>query len=281
MNTTQKVILGTLVLFVAVVWLSILQTPDNNVHIVACDVGQGDGILIYKGQTQIIIDGGPNNKIQQCLSKYMPFWDRKIEIVILTHPQSDHFFGLTEVFNRYYIEHYFSLSLEADGEEYKKLTEAIEAENTNIHTQKIGTTLRSSGITLDYLWPPAETVEAKSFGDDPNLYSAVFYLHYGYFDALFTGDTVPEVSDEILGLGQIRDIEYLKVPHHGSRNGLAQELLDALTPEIAVISSGGRYGHPHQEILDMLSAKNVKTLRTDQLGDIEVITDGKKWWYNQ
>lgn len=70
------------------------------------------------------------------------------------------------------------------------------------------------------------------------------------------------------------------MPHHGSKNGLTKKLLDAVTPEVAVISVGknNRYGHPHEEVLNLLSEKEVKILRTDQKGNIEVVANGSTWW---
>jgi beta-lactamase superfamily II metal-dependent hydrolase len=90
-----------LILAVVLVWSAAFVVPDQKLHIVACDVGQGDGILLYLGQAQILVDGGPNGSIVGCLERHMPFWDRRIELVVLTHPQSDHYGGLINVFENY------------------------------------------------------------------------------------------------------------------------------------------------------------------------------------
>src|SRR3989304_10490138 len=101
MNTKYrwKYILGFLSLVVVSVWVA-ATSNDQKFHVVTCDVGQGDASLVYLGSTQILIDGGPNSKVLNCLSKYMPYWDRQIEGVILTHPEKDHYTGLIEVFRR-------------------------------------------------------------------------------------------------------------------------------------------------------------------------------------
>jgi beta-lactamase superfamily II metal-dependent hydrolase len=115
---------------------------------------------------------------------------------------------------------------------------------------------------------------------DLNDLSVVFTLKYGEFDALLTGDIGPKVIDEIVASGRVGDVEYLKVPHHGSKNGLTQELLNAVTPEIAVISAGekNRYGHPHREVVEMLRQAGIDVYRSDEEGDVEVVSDGESFW---
>ena len=100
------------------------------------------------------------------------------------------------------------------------------------------------------------------------------------FSALFTGDITPEVAENIVRMRLIEEVNYIKVPHHGSKNGLAKNLLFTASPDVAVIFVGGTnsYGHPHKEILDMLKDKNVFIKRTDIEGDVEIITDGGTWW---
>lgn len=274
MNKHWKYGLLVLVLITVTVWSAVLVKSDTSLHIVACDVGQGDGLLIFKDQTQILVDGGPGDKIQDCLQKYMPFWDRRIEMVILTNPDRDHYFGLIEVVKRYNVDLFVANAIEKEGEEYKALTDEVIARHIPISNPLTGTRMKLGDIMLDYIWP------IKISDRSVNELSLVFNLKYGEFDALFTGDIVPQSLDEVIQTGKISDTELLKVPHHGSKNGLTKELLEISTPELAVISNGdkNRYGHPHKEIIDMLSAASVRTLRTDQDGNIEVVTDGKKWW---
>ncbi len=115
--------------------------------------------------------------------------------------------------------------------------------------------------------------------EDLNGFSIVQRISYGDFDALFTGDIGPPVAEMVAGSDGV-GVEILKVPHHGSKNGLTQGLLDAARPKLAVISVGkkNRYGHPHKETIQLLSNAAIKLLRTDLDGEIEVVTDGKRWW---
>lgn len=128
---------------------------------------------------------------------------------------------------------------------------------------------------LDILHP-----REKENNSDLNEYSIVSLIKFGDFKAVLTGDIAQEISDEIAGKWQMGSVDYIKVPHHGSRSGLTENLLKALTPKVAVISVGknNSYGHPHKEIIEMLEKYKVKILRTDEMGDIEVITDGEKIW---
>ena len=95
-------------------WLSVFTYPERKLHLVFCDVGQGDAILASYGQVQVLIDGGPGNKVLSCLSNNMPFWDRKIEMVILTHADNDHLAGLIPVIQRYSVDQFVSNGLVVD-----------------------------------------------------------------------------------------------------------------------------------------------------------------------
>ncbi len=104
----MKYLSFSLILVLSVVWLAVITFPDNNLHIIACDVGQGDAMLLTYKNFQVLIDGGPNSKVLPCLSGHMPFWDRQIEVVILTHPEADHFIGLIDVFKNYKIKYFLA-----------------------------------------------------------------------------------------------------------------------------------------------------------------------------
>lgn len=298
MSKKWTLVLSGLVLVVSLIAISVLVLPDDKLHLIFCDVGQGDAILAVSGTNQILVDGGPDNSVLSCLSKYIPFWDRKIEVVVLTHPQSDHMTGLVEVLRRYEVEVFASTSLDSGSPTFKVLKDLVGSSGVRVVTLATGLKLVSGLMLLDVVFPNREflagellekegpqrpaagALGAFTSNKDPNEFSVVSNLSFGKFDLLLTGDTIPAVSDEILSTGKIREVEVLKVPHHGSKNGLTIGLLEATSPNVAVISVGknNRYGHPHQEVLQMLLDKGVKILRTDQEGNIEIITDGESWW---
>lgn len=277
-----KYILGVVSLATVATWLAVWQFGNNNLHLIACDVGQGDAILALKGSLQILTDGGPNNKVVDCLSRHMPFWDRTIELVILTHPQLDHYGGLAEVFGRYEVENFLYNPIYVSASGYEVLKKAVGGSGASLLNPKKGMVMRFDLIQIDILHPHTNdlVVGVNPPTGDLNDFSIVYKLSLGDFDALLTGDINAKQLDLSNLSESISDLEYIKVPHHGSKNGLNKELLDVVSPKVAVISSGrnNSYGHPHEEVLKLLREKGTKILRTDEIGDVEVITDGGKWW---
>ena len=293
METKWKYSYAFLVLFAMVVWLAVYYYPKDNLRLIACDVGQGDAILAIYGKTQFLIDGGPSDKVLDCLSSYMPFWDRNIEVVILTHPDKDHFSGLIEVFKRYEVNYFVANSLEPGSQGYQLLKKVVGGSDAVVIPPKEGMVIGNSMMHLEIIFPTdkfqkenltydtnannSKVLGTSTTSMSANNFSIVTRLESGEFRALLTGDIVPSMTDEVINTGKVGKVDYIKVPHHGSKNGLTEDLLKEAKPEIAVISVGkNQWGHPHKEILEMLNKYSVKTLRTDQMGDIKVeINNGK------
>lgn len=292
MDMRWKYFLSLLVLIAVTAWLAVLVYPEPKLHLIACDVGQGDAILAIYGTTQVLVDGGPNNQVLDCLADNLPFWDREIEVVVLTHPQTDHFKGLIEVFRRYDVGVFIATPLDSSTPEYKVLKNVVGGSGLKVINPTTGMVIRSGLLYLDIIYPntelltlePTETrggvLGAFTSSRDPNEFSVVAILRLGEFDALLVGDIGTGVIDQVLATGLVGDVEYVKIPHHGSKNGLTRELLEVTTPEVAVISvgKGNRYGHPHKEVIEVLNERDIRILRTDKDGEIEVVTDGKSWW---
>lgn len=278
-----KTLAGLFLTVLALEGIFLLKSPDSNLHIIACDVGQGDAILVTYKNTQLLTDGGPGKKVVDCLSNHMPFYDREIELVISTHPDADHAAGLVEVLDRYKVDQILINSINPGTQVYKALENSMGGGGVIITRPTPGMKLGMGMIYLELFNPDAEIL-AKDFaaGDPTNDYSIVFRLTYKKFAGLFTGDISPEVSDKLADIFAANNLttNYLKVPHHGSKNGLTEELLKTLKPTTAVVSAGrkNRYGHPHAEIIDMLKKYNVRVLGTYDIGDVEVVTDGEKLW---
>lgn len=268
----MKYLINLLVLSVIAVFLAVLKTPTNNLSIIACDVGQGDAILIQKGNNQILIDGGPNNSVLTCLGKYMPFYDRTIELVILTHPEKDHYGGLIDVFKTYKVDVFGSNNDKSSSLDYKVLTNEVGGSGTDRIILVNGVNLRLGMIYLDILNPLNNEIS-----NDSNNNGVVTLLRYNDFKAIFMADVDNGVSDLISQNSKVQNVNYIKVNHHGSKNGLSEKLIEATKPGLAVISVGAKnsYGHPTKEILDLLEKYNARVLRTDQMGDIEFVIDGK------
>lgn len=272
------------------IWLAVFTFPEDQLHLIFCDVGQGDAILAIHGSNQVLIDGGPGNKVLSCLSSHMPFWDREIEMVILTHQDNDHLAGLISVMERYSIDQFVSNSLIVDKAVFWQAREKILEKKISVYSPQAGDKLRVGKLALEVFWPEekqgSELVWQK--GEDPqvlgievstgetNELSVVTKLSYGEFDVLLPGDIESEQEERIEN--QIGDIEVLKVAHHGSKYSSALSFLEKISPELAVISVGRNpYGHPTQELLERLKKAGVKIKRTDLDGDIKIVSNGQKW----
>jgi competence protein ComEC len=268
-------LLSTLSLIAIVSWLAVLTRPSSKLRIIACDVGQGDAILISTNQTQVLVDGGPNNRVISCLSRHMPFWDRNIEVVVLTHADADHSTGLVEVLRDYSVNYFVYNGQGKDTNVYKALIDVVRASEVKEVVVQKNDRLVYGELYFDILHPAQIPPE----GDKANDYSIVMKLTYGEFDALLTGDIEDAVSDYITESFNLSGTEYLKVPHHGSKNGLSQKLFEEARPQLSVISAGAsnRFGHPHEEVLAILRNSDTRVLGTYEVGDVEVESDGRSW----
>lgn len=255
-----------LVLAAAAIWLAVLALPDNRLHVVVCDVGQGDAILVTYKTTQMLVDGGPNASVLKCLSEHMPFYDHRIEVVILTHPQADHMNGLIDVIKRYTVLQFVKEPVANDTDGYAALMREITNSKLQISNVYAGDEIRFSNFKFAVIWP-IRGFESKELNET----AIVGKVSYGNFGVLLTsdaGDVAPGVPADVL-----------KVPHHGSKYGMTKGWLDTIHPKLAIISVGkNSYGHPTEEALKLLSDEGIKILRTDKEGDVEVVSDGQRWW---
>ena len=286
-----KYTFGFLTLILMTIIIAICQLPDNNLHIIACDVGQGDAILIAYKETQILTDGGPDKSVLECLGRYMPFYDREIELVISTHPDSDHATGLISVLQGYKVDEILINPIDPGTQVYKALESEVGGRGVGVVNPMSGMQLGLGLIHLDILGPtgdlfnklqvqdPESNLSKYSISRETNLYSIVYRLSFKDFSGLLPGDIPPEVSDSLANGWTKGNLNYIKIPHHGSINGLTENLIKVTIPNMAIISVGkNSWGFPRPEILEILNRHNVQVLRTDLMGDIEVITDGSAYW---
>lgn len=259
---------------------------DTQTRLVFCDVGQGDGAFIrVKNRVDVVIDAGPDNKILQCLGRYMPFFDRTIDIAILTHPQKDHYFGFISLLDRYKVKRFFLNNLESENYTFQLFKKKLRERNVSLIFPTERTRISILTSSIDFVWPTEEFLKKNvrfdkqndSFGKsslDPNNFSLIFVFKEDNFRVLFTGDTSKDILDR---LSERLKASYtlLKVPHHGSKHGLSVNFLQLAHPAYGVISSGknNSYGHPAKETLDILEASRVKVRRTDIEGDIIFIIE--------
>jgi competence protein ComEC len=240
------------------------------------DVGQGDAILIEKGDWQILVDGGPDEAVLSWVGKSLAPWDRRLELVVLTHPHADHLTGLLSILERYRVGGVLFYPIHYETEIYQKFLERLQSlakGGINLWKAERGTKITTSQMTIEVLWPP------PGFSDEKvNNNSLVLGVSFGEFEALLLGDVEREVQRELLP--SVGEVEVVKVAHQGARDSLYPLFLERLSPELAIISVGeNRYGHPDEEVLRFLDRLGVAVERTDQRGTIEVVSDGERFWY--
>lgn len=242
-----------------------LQLIDKGTKIVFCDVGQGDATYIRIGnKVDVIVDAGPDKKILSCLGKHMPFWDRSIEMVFLSHHDIDHYGGLSYLIDRYKIERIVTINYRFDSQSYRKLVKKIEDKSIAYDYAYKNEELSVLDSDFVIYWP---SKNLKTY--DSNDYSLIILYRENDFRLLLTGDASPLALNR-LSEKSLVNVDILKIPHHGSKNGLTEKFLELADPNVAVISVGNNnyYGHPSQKILDLLKAKNIQIRRTDEEGDI-------------
>jgi competence protein ComEC len=237
-------------------------------QVVFLDVGQGDSILIQKGTRQILIDGGPSGKTElAALGKYLPYFDREIEVVIATHPDRDHIGGLVDVARNYKIGKVLTTRAEKDTAVFKEWKDIREYDKIETLEAVRGDEVVFGDAKMRII-SPDESVDPLA--GDANNKSVVARLDFGSNSFLFTGDIESPAEREILASRENIDADFLKVAHHGSKYSSSAEFLDAVSPTDAIISvsATNSYGHPTQAVLEALQKRHIKIYRTDESGDI-------------
>lgn len=272
-----------LILFISLVSLIgifYVTLPDNKPKVVVCDVGQGDAILATYKNVQILFDTGPKNKkVLKCLENHLPFWDKTVEVIVLTHGDSDHVGGLTDLMKVYKVDNFFS-----NGYLDKEIEQKI-------YSKKIAQNdiLGISLFTFEVVWPEQNMengMSASSADNDSNKNSVAGILSVEGSELLtnsgqvwkmfLSGDMEAEAEQKLIWRQVLRqaqdEVDVLKVSHHGSKTATTEELLNVLKPKMAVISAGknNRFGHPVKEVLDRLKERQIEIKRTDEEGEIVV-----------
>lgn len=264
----------------ALVWSTIFskeQSSDLTVNFL--DVGQGDAIFIETpNHNQALIDGGSGSAVLAQLGKVMPYYDKEIDLLVLTHPDADHLGGLIEVLKRYEVGKILTTGVKTDTNGFQAWQDLIKNKNIPVQIAEFGQVVNLSSDVNLYILSPFENLEGKNVKDLNNT-SIVSRLVYGELEILLTGDAEKKLEGELMAKKVNLKSDILKVGHHGSKSSTGENFLEEIKPKKAVIQVGenNRYKHPSKEILDGLDLKGVKIYRTDENGDIEVKSDGKSY----
>lgn len=237
------------------------------------DVGQGDSQLVsLPGGVRLLIDGGAGTKVLDGLARALPPASRYIDLVLLTHPQLDHFGGLIEVVKKYDVGTFITSGAKSSTRSYQELLGLISDKRLPFVVLGAGDRIRYGDYILEILGPPAANLTSKDLNDA----SLVTLLRAAGFKALYTGDIGFDYENQLAAIYDL-GADILKVPHHGSKYSSGQNFLNEVKPKVAVIGVGkNSYGHPTREALARLASTGSLIYRTDRDGTLKVIFDGHK-----
>lgn len=270
-NYLKKNYLGKLIFCLLIldvfIWSQILfSRASGEEALYFFDVGQGDSQMVYLENIQILIDGGPGSKILSELPKALAFGDRYIDLVILSHPQFDHFGGLIDVLKNYKIGAFIGNGLKGTSPAYRELEDLIALNRIKYLALSEGDRIKYKDYILEVLAPSAKNLTSKESNDT----GLVLKFSSPKLKALYTADIGFDIEKELLKKYSL-NTDVLKVAHHGSKYSSSQDFLKAVSPKAAIIGVGkNNYGHPTKEVLNRLAFIGSAIYRTDLNGTIKL-----------
>jgi competence protein ComEC len=252
-------------------------SQKQSLEIVFIDVGQGDATLVTTpAGTQILIDGGKYRNLGSSLSRHMGVFDRSLDIVVATHPDTDHTGGLVSVVHEYRVDHFYQPEFMDGASAARELLARVSDYDIHAHILYAGDVIHlEENIQLEVLSPPP-TINST----DTNEHSLVFRLMYGDTEVMLMGDASVNNEFDILNFFPEKlDADILKVGHHGSKTSTAENFVEAVDPDYAIVSAGcdNNFGHPHPSVLETLAKYRVEVFDTCTDGDIVFESDGFAW----
>ncbi|MHB1294965.1 MAG: DNA internalization-related competence protein ComEC/Rec2 [Anaerolineae bacterium] len=264
----------------ALIWVAAGTLPDGRLHLYVLDVGQGDAILVRSpGGRTILIDGGPDPvTLTARLGRILPFWERRIDLVVATHADQDHLAGLIPVLERYAVGRVIQSPVMGDSALVRQWDAVVQASGAEALTAERGLEVHLDSLLLTVLHPPEGLPAAEDA--DGNENSVVLRLDMGAFSALLAADAGTQAEEALFDSEMLLEALVLKVAHHGSETGSGVAFLQAVAPQYAVVSvaAENRFGLPSEAVIERLDALGCQVLRTDRQGTVELVTDGTRLW---
>ncbi len=270
MNKLVKIFSAVLLMVLFLLTVTWFYWRQQDLKIYFFNVGQGDAILIRTPSRQnIIIDGGPDNSLITKLGQALPFYDRTIDLMVLTHPHDDHLVGLIEVLKRYRVRQILSSGINQQTSAYEAWLKLVEAQKIPVKTALAGQTWLFGSIQLKVFYPLTSLANQELI--DLNETSVVLKLGTKPCRALLMGD-LPAVGEQemLKSFAAVLKSEIIKVGHHGSETSSGVDFLKAVEPAAAIISVGlkNSFGHPARRVINRLGKLKAVVWRTDLNGDL-------------
>jgi competence protein ComEC len=274
-----RILAAAVALTLVAVVIVAANRPDGRVRVTVLDVGQGDAILVEGGQGgRLLVDGGPDpDRLLVALDARLPPWDRRIDLLVLTHPHEDHVAGLALLLARYRVGRTFEPGMIGPGPGYRAWQAALDRLGLHPDALATGDRFGLDEIRFRVLWPDRGAVprQPADGGTAINNVSIVLLGEVGRQRFLLAGDIEEGIDPTLVARGLPR-VDLLKIAHHGSRTSSTGPFLDAVRPRVAIASAGAGnpYGHPNPATLERVAARGARVLRTDRNGSVEVTLDG-------
>ena len=279
-------------------WDTAFHEKGRLLEVVTLDVGQGDATFVrFPDNRTMLVDGGVQRSYydkkrqrqvdydvgKRIIEPYLDFRGiRKLDLVVLTHPDIDHGGGLASILQNFKIRHVLGISdLPIHSQTHQRLHAIVKANSIPYSFRYAGEIELTPIATLNLLHP-IDAASSNLLDQDKNDDSLVIKLTYREVDILFTGDIGKKAEDRLIASGMDLRSEILKVPHHGSRTSSTAPFIDAVQPQYAIFSLGQNslFQFPHSDVVARYRERGCVQLRSDQLGAITLRTDGKRCWIN-
>lgn len=272
-------VIAVIVGIICAISIALSSLLGQNTKVVFCDVGQGDASYIRViNKIDVLIDAGPDRSVLSCLGDNMPYYDKTIEIVVISHPHKDHYYGLTQIMDRYELGTVFLSPFISEDSEFQKLIEKIKRHHVSIKYLMSNDNIKVASGNIKIYWPNYTYIKSipnyhgvpvTNNSTDPNEPSIVLIYSQSDVNILYTGDAQSWVLKDIFSKNRSK-ISILKVPHHGSVTGLDEDTLNLIRPRISIISVGKKnfYHHPSPDVIEYYKKSKRILLRTDEVGEI-------------
>ncbi len=243
------------------------EAPEGSITVHFVDVGQGDCAVICTDSGNVIIDAGTNSSEEEMQAYIDSLGIKSFKYAIFTHPHEDHIGGAEVIMSNYRVENVIIPDLEATSKVYETMLDAIEASEANVKVIEAG---MEYSFTVGSL--KAKIIGPVEIDGDTNNASIITRFTYGETKLLFMGDAETDAEELLLGKYKASQLkaDIIKLGHHGSNTSSSADFLEAVSPDVAIISCGldNKYGHPHAEITERLKSQEIEYYRTDKEGSI-------------